>query len=68
MARKSNENKPVTPLYQSWLDRAEQQGISINELSKLSGVDRSCLERWKHEIPKSLKAYFAIEAQLKATA
>lgn len=64
----TKDKKPTTQLYDDWVKRAEEQGISLSELCKRSDTDRSCIERWKHELPKSLKTYFAIEAQLKPTA
>ena len=35
----------------------KKEGISVNKLCKLAGVDRSAFQRWKNTTPQSLETF-----------
>ena len=44
--------------------RAKQIGVKLSEVCRKAGVDRSILERWKKEDPKSITTFNALNAAL----
>ena len=50
------------PTYQEILEKAKQLGINMKDLSRLSGVNRNKLARWKRCEPTVFKDKAAIDA------
>lgn len=46
--------------YWSLKKRCDQNGISLSELCREAGIDRSILERWKIKNPKSIEMHNAL--------
>lgn len=54
--------------YQDIKTKCENLGVSISHVCREAGVDRSILERWKNEEPKTLKTLNAINDTLEGIA
>lgn len=58
----SEESKPSA--YADIETRAKKIGVNLSEVCRKAGVDRSVLERWKKEDPKSITTFNALNAAL----
>ena len=48
-------------IIQNWSRRAAIQGVTLNRLAEVGGIDRSQFFRWRSDPPKAVKAFLLIE-------
>lgn len=59
-----NEVQSTELAYDRIKTKCASLGVSISEVCRMAGVDRSILERWKTQNPKSINTLNAINAAI----